>query len=145
MLLSTSPHKIQTLLVKWFMVKKKLPNKWHLASLYTLCFFISRFIPVFRSALLRKSYIYLLLKPTKSKQIKNDNSCKVPISCTMYIIFISKVQQSNEKLTPIGYLISNCFWTRNKSGFLHACIISCLISIKTANYTCVVVTRPDVR
>ena len=61
-----------------------------------LYFHKTMIISVFRSALLRKSYIYLpLLKPTK---LKNDNSCNVPISCTIYVKFISKAQQPNEKL-----------------------------------------------
>ena len=62
-----------------------------------LYFHITINFSAFRSALFRKSCIRLPLKSNKCSQIKNDNSCKVPISCTGYIILFSKAQQPNEK------------------------------------------------
>ena len=83
------------------MVKKNPPNKPGFFSIYIQCmlyFYVTVVLSIFRSVLLRKSYIYLPLKSTKSNKIKNDNSCKVLISCTIYINFISKAQHPNEKL-----------------------------------------------
>ena len=59
---------------------------------------ITIIISAFRSVLFRKLYIYLQLKSNKSNEIRNDNSCKVPISCTMFMFFKPKVQQQNETL-----------------------------------------------
>ena len=74
--------------------------------LHMLYIYKTIIISVFRSALLRKSHIPLPSKSTEWKQIKNDNSCKVPISCKIYIVFTTKAQQPNEKLRPFMWLVT---------------------------------------
>ena len=77
---------------------EKPTKQWCFFSLHMIYIHLTIIISTFRSAFFRISFIYLLLKSAKSTQFKNDNSCKMPISCTVYTIFISKVQQPNEKL-----------------------------------------------
>ena len=89
-----------------------------------LYFHITIIISAFRSAFFRKSCIYLPPKSIKWNQIKNHYSCKVPISCTTYIFLSHRLTLNSATTkwkTMTGYVISNCFWTRNKTeygGFL---------------------------
>ena len=73
---------------------------------------------VFISVLLRKPYIYLPLKPTKSKKIKSNNSWKVLISCTIYIWYsVLSRRTTPKRRTKTGHVICKCFWVRNKTEF----------------------------
>ena len=69
-----------------------------LFGLHMLYFYMTIVHSLVRFVLFRKLRFYLPLKPTKLNQIKNDNSFKVLMSCTIYLNFISKVQPPNEKL-----------------------------------------------
>ena len=62
-------------------------------------------------------------------KIKNDNSCKVLIWCTIYINFISKTQHPNEKQRLVMWCIVFSEQEINVTlvGFWHAWITSCLM------------------
>ena len=125
--LCTSPCKIQTLpMWNWFIVKKNPPIR---RCLYMLYFHVTTIFPAFRSALFRNSYIHLPLQSTKLSQIKKNNSCKVQTLCTIYIIFISKVKQLNNKLRLVMWsvTVSKQDTELSSVGFWHAWITFCLI------------------
>ena len=127
-------------------VEKPIEQMMLIQSTYAI-FHITIIISVFRSALLRKSYIYLPLKSTKSNKIKNGNFCKVSISCTICIIFFSKAQHPSKKhhektcfntptawflhrtLTWYTWLSLKCFSNSNVSPDIAFTIISlCLFT-----------------
>ena len=56
--------------------------------------------------ILKKSCIHIPPKSTKSNRLKNNNSCKVPSSFTICRIFISLVQQVNDKLRLVMWSIA---------------------------------------
>ena len=98
--LNASLYQILTLLmVKYFILQK---NSRCFFGQLMLCCHVTKVLSVIQICTFEETVLH---SPTKINQIKNNNSCKVLISCTFYIDFISKEQYPNEKLRLVMWSI----------------------------------------